>query len=920
MSVRKHYSVRWLTFMVVGVSMSFLIVAFGYLFWDNMSKMLLANEKDRLVQLGRIASNTLDSSVKSMPAITRDWSSWDDTYAFMRGENPEFITKQLDEYPFLLHNLNLIVMLDADGKPVHAQSFSEQEKQFNDLSPDFVNLLAKLAPLAKQTYTEKSDIALDKELGRSGFIEYNNECYYISVLPIVNSDETSDVAGTFVFGRLIDKAEIERIIASEELEFSLLSIKDNSISTVFTGFSEEQSIIYNDNDITLYKKHKDFFAEQSLVIRVPMTRTLYHEGLSVVTFMTVVMTLAFLAFTIVVFLMLESVLLKPIKRLTTSVGSINKDTKMISEQGYKTKELFHLASSINQMLTRLILSRKKLEQSNLSLRIYREAISSAMDEVIIYSADGVVEYANPAALSNMGYAEDEFIGKRNVDFLDNGDLTCSLEEIWQGLQAGEPWQGEIYARQSDGSLVINEMTLTPIVDEDGHLYRVTAIKRDIAEKKEQERNLTQLALYDSLTGLPNRYFFASELDKTIGEREEKRQKAAVFFIDVDNFKLINDSMGHKVGDKVLCEVAKRIKKELPDVFVARMGGDEFTLLIKDFRDRQELEEKAYYLLKLFEKPLLVNESEFKVSISIGVSIYPDDGDTAEILQKNADTAMFKAKDKGRSFFVFYSAELDKAVLRRVYLEQQMRAGFARGEFFPYFQPKVYSANKKIHGFEALARWASSEDGLVMPMEFIPIAEETGLIVPLTEMILQKSCVINQRLLEQGYDSVVSVNVTANMLLHSNFLNVVKTALVKSGMPPEKLDIEITESCFISELEQTNQALLKLKQMGISISVDDFGTGYSSLSYLKKIHVDRIKIDRSFVNDIYSENEPVAIIDAIISMSKSLGLQITAEGVETKVQFDYLKARDCDEIQGYFVKPPMPEIELKSFIESWQVDS
>lgn len=550
------------------------------------------------------------------------------------------------------------------------------------------------------------------------------------------------------------------------------------------------------------------------------------------------------------------------------------------------------------------------------LRMQTSAINAASDQIVITDIQGRIEFANPAFEQETGYTLQEVIGK-NPRFLSSGKQEKAFYALlWNTILNGRTWHGEITNKRKDESQYVAEMTITPVRSEDGVIDRFVAINRNITEKKLFEKRMDYLAHYDSLTGLPNRLLIGHKLTQTLTHASHNDMQAAVLFLDLDGFKLVNDTMGHKTGDELLKSVAERLMKCCGEsALLARMGGDEFVIVLPQVGSSEEVTRFAKRVLNAFSRVFDLEGCETFISTSIGISLYPAHGTDVETLVKNADAAMYRAKECGRDGYYFYDDTLNAAATERMAMENSLRRALEREEFVVYYQPRVDVVSGAILGAEALVRWRHPELGLVFPNEFIPLAEETGLVVPISEWVLRKACVQNKAWQDVGLPPIeIAVNISARQFQRRNILATVKSALNESGLDPKYLDIELTESTVMQRPDLAAAALGKMKNMGVRISIDDFGTGYSSLSYLKRFPVDALKVDRSFIRDITTNPDDAAITRAVVAMSHSLNLKVVAEGVETLEQLRYLFELGCDQMQGYFVSAALPADQFEEFFK------
>ncbi|KEO82607.1 putative bifunctional diguanylate cyclase/phosphodiesterase [Tumebacillus flagellatus] len=450
-----------------------------------------------------------------------------------------------------------------------------------------------------------------------------------------------------------------------------------------------------------------------------------------------------------------------------------------------------------------------------------------------------------------------------------------------------------------------------------HINVMTVKMRNLISEVEDrsQRQITHMAYHDDLTNLPNRKHFTDVLGQALNMAQITESKVGVMFLDLDRFKNVNDSMGHATGDRLLREVSRRLLESLSENhLLARMGGDEFAMLLPDLESPEDAAKLAQQALKLFETPLLFEGREFLVTASIGISVYPQDGTDAETLLRNADTAMYSAKEGGRDNFQFYTPEMNQMILEQLEIEKALRHALDHEEFVLFYQPQVDIETGHIIGTEALIRWQHPERGLVPPGQFIPVAESVGLIVPLGEWVLRTACIQNKAWQEAGFPPIkVAVNLSARQFEQPNLVDTVAEILEETGLDPQYLHLEITETLAMKNANHAIDKLHALKNLGVQLSIDDFGTGYSSLNYLKKFPIDTLKIDRSFVGDIPGDSDDAAIVTAIIAMAHNLKLTVVAEGVESEAQLEFLRNQHCNEMQGFLFSRPVPAHEVAQLL-------
>lgn len=540
---------------------------------------------------------------------------------------------------------------------------------------------------------------------------------------------------------------------------------------------------------------------------------------------------------------------------------------------------------------------------------FRSLFEQAGDSILIIDRALRVVAANASACTTFGYTEAEFTG-RGVREVDSGfpyDLA-----LLASLRAGQTHLLRITKRRRDGSTFPAEVRVSRF--EDGGQEFFQAIIRDLSEREEAERRLRHLATHDSLTGLPNRALLHERLQEALDACAEGAA-VAVLFLDLDRFKAINDSFGHELGDVLLCEVAQRLRGALrAEDTLARLGGDEFVVVAPCHGGAAEAGHIAARLLALLGAPVRVGTQDVIVGASIGIGLYPQDAATREVLFQTADTAMYRAKAAGRNRYRFFEAGMTAQAQSRMALELSLRPALARGEFELAFQPRVDLRSMAVVGLEALIRWNHPELGRVPPGEFIAIAEETGLIVAIGRWVLREACRATQALLDRhGRPVRVSVNVSARQLAQAGFVDEVREALRLSGLAPCHLELELTESALIEDMERTAAMLGELQALGVKIAVDDFGTGYSGLAYLRRFPIDVLKLDRSFVLQDDGRISAFDFVKAFVDMAHALRMSVVAEGVETADVLEFLRAADCDEAQGYLLARPMPLDEVGALL-------
>lgn len=559
---------------------------------------------------------------------------------------------------------------------------------------------------------------------------------------------------------------------------------------------------------------------------------------------------------------------------------------------------------------------KAEEEQRLAARVFE----SSREAIIIMDAGRHIVAANRAFARMSGLQPRDVIGDLPHMLATGADAEHQLERIWSDVVRHGVWQGEVWNRHRSGEVYPAWLTLTEVRDAGGEVTHYIGQFFDISERKEAEARIQRLAFFDALTDLPNRVLLADRMRQSLAELARRDGELAILFIDLDRFKNINDSLGHVVGDALLQAVAERLRNCVRETdTIARLGGDEFIVMLPG-NGMDGARQVAQKFIDALSEPFLISGFTLNITPSIGISLFPTDGRDADTLLRNADAAMYHAKDSGRATYRFFREELNANALERLRIESQLRQALENNELSLHFQPQVDVHSGRVVGAEALLRWNNAELGAVSPARFIPVAEDSGLIVPIGRWVIQEACRVAARWHADGFDDVVvGVNLSALQFKRDDIVKVVRGALGEAGLAADALELELTESMLLEDFEATLKALRALKQIGVRLSIDDFGTGYSSMSYLKTLDIDKLKIDQSFVRDLHSDSDDEAIVRAIIQMAHSLQLATIAEGVEQQIQLDALKAFGCDEIQGYLISRPRSAEDFAEFLRSGRVE-
>ena len=570
-----------------------------------------------------------------------------------------------------------------------------------------------------------------------------------------------------------------------------------------------------------------------------------------------------------------------------------------------------------------ILSNQELAFSQYPPELIKKLFENSAESIMITNNRKNIVTVNPAFEFVTGFKIEEVLGK-NPSVLQSGVHEKDFyQEMWRQIDREGMWQGEIWNRRKTGELYPEWLTIMSVKNGQGEITHYCGIFSDLSERKIVEDELEKRALFDPLTNVCNRFAYIERM-KTLLDVSKKKSipiRHAVFFINLDRFKQVNDTLGHEIGDLLLVEVSKRVKELLKNKdIIARFGGDEFVITLTKIQHPREAAQFAEKLIRTLEQPIKIRDQNIYVSMSMGISIFPEDGTTTEQLLNRADRAMSYSKKNGRNCFSFYFEELKTDSNRVLALDNELRKAIENREFTLAYQPKICAKTEQVIGTEALVRWTNDKLGFVSPAEFIAYAEESGLITPLSEIIFELACEGYHKLAASGYPKIpIAINVSSIHFQQQSFLESVQTILERNNTSARNFEIEVTERTVMNSAQETVSKLVKLRQLGFKLSIDDFGTGYSSLSYLVRFPLDVLKIDRSFIQHMCSLEDKQAVVDAIIQMAHRLKMKVVAEGVENGQQVKLLKSMGCDYIQGYYYSKPLPMDELLDFIQFWEIE-
>ncbi|MDX3773267.1 EAL domain-containing protein [Chromatiaceae bacterium AAb-1] len=608
-------------------------------------------------------------------------------------------------------------------------------------------------------------------------------------------------------------------------------------------------------------------------------------------------------------------ILKRLNRLSEGVARLSRGEMDVIQLDSRTDEIGMLnrafgrmAAEIAELVAGLNARIEEKEQAERAARKLSKAVSFSSSGIVITDQFLAVEYINPFLTEMIGCNAEAFI-RKPLNTLFAEEMYYVSTDIVQTLAERQHWRGDILLEYRERQLWVS-LAIAPIRDERGEISNYVCAMQDISFIKQSQKQMEQLAYYDVLTGLANRSYFRDQLRKSIAMSQRGYYSFALLYFDLDEFKRINDTLGHDAGDELLKEVARRLIGLLrQEDTIARLGGDEFAIILSGISDREQAAAMTADLQQAFAAPVKLGTHEVSISASIGITVAPEDAAEEEMLLKHADLAMYEAKARGKNTYHFFSNDLNEAAKERLLIENELREAIRENQFRLYFQPKIDIRTETIVGYEALLRWLRPDNVLVPPARFMAVAESTGLIVQIGEWVVLEACRFLSRQHSRRHDVTLSVNLSARQFNDENLPDIVEQILKRTGANPQHLIFEITESMLMGDTDAAINQLNQLKRLGVALSIDDFGTGYSSLNYLKRFPVDELKIDHSFVKDIPEDRNDMDIVAAIIAMAQKMNLRVVAEGVETAEQVEFLRQNTCYQVQGYYFSMPLAEQEL-----------
>lgn len=904
-------TVRSKILLIIGLTLLVVMIVL----YDHSKGVLLASfaqlESEMMVRNVKQAQDALDSELSTLVSNTTDWAVWDDTYTFVQNNNAAYRESNLTTQSYQGLQINVLAILDNNGHRLYARVVDLSTGQNTPVPNSLLAHLRRNSPLLNHRTPESR---------ASGLVMLPDGPLLMAACPIVTSAGEGPIRGTVIMGRYLDANLVREIASRTHTNLSLgklhgeaLPIDFARVRKALTSDGSIETIPLSTQQIAGYGLTNDLYGEPSFIMRVTAPRAIYQHGLRTVHYFLVVLLVVGLLFGALVFLLLEQFVLSRLTRISKRIGQIGNQGDLAERLDVNGgDELAHLADEINSMLAAL--QSNQLEQSTrdaimASEERYRALVELSPDAVYVI-CDDICVFTNRAGGTLLG-AEDiaEVMGHPLFDFIHPSQHRY-LQDRVKGMIA-DPNNARVEERivRRDGTVMDIELLAVPFTYEGQPAMQLTA--HDISAQKHTEEQLKYYAYHDPLTDLPNRLLFNDRLDVALAWSQRHRDPLAVMLIDLDRFKEVNETLGHEAGDRLLQQVADRLRNVTrKGDTVARTSGDEFYIISPKIKSTERAEEVAKRILEVFTDPFHLDGQELYITPSIGITLAPLDADSVEDLVKNADMAMYRAKAAGRNTYKFFMQDMSTVLTQRRTMEAHLRKAIEREEFVVYYQPQISVHSGQITGAEALVRWQHPDWGLVSPADFIPLAEETGLIEPLDEFVLYQACRQCTAWSQDGLPPLrIAVNLSARHFQQQQLAQTIARILEKTHLPAERLEIEITESTAMQHLERTLPILRQLYDLGLQIAIDDFGTGYSSLSYLKKFPIHTLKIDRSFVMDMLNNTDSAAIVVAMIGLTHNLRLSVIAEGVETTGQYNFLRAHQCDAVQGYLFGKPMPANEF-----------
>ncbi|HRX47834.1 MAG TPA: EAL domain-containing protein [Spirochaetota bacterium] len=903
-------SLLMLTGLILMSALLFLYITFKF------RETEIQNAKKDMVRI----LGVLEREIDAVDSYCKDYAFWDDTYYFMIRYDENYVSSNYNVPYLKTQRIHFICHVNLKGKIVYKAVYkpdSFEPADFNEITKD--NSVLRDILSVKNLKEEK------------GLINSSLGYLMISSRPVSDSYMKAPANGKILMGRFLAREELARISSMLKVNMEILPLDAGGISSF--GITDNGrkgsnnfSVKCGNDVIRIYSALNDLRGNPIAAALLNYQRDIKAIGVQTVKFTLLLVTALSLFLMGLVLFFLRRGVLQPVEGLTAEALEItrNRDfSRRLPES--EVDEFLIMARSFNSILDMLVDANSNLEAKviertsalttvNQELVLMRQIFEYSLEGIVITNSEAEILSVNPAFTSITGYTSEEVAGENprmlKSDLHDN----FYFENMWKSLKATGHWASEIWNRHKDGKAYPEWLSISAIRDLNGNTTHYVGIFHDISDIKRQEELIKYQAYHDALTGLPNRILLKSRIDKAIAHSTRNKNRFGVIFLDLDNFKVINDSLGHAIGDLLLKEAADRLRRiARNDDTVARLGGDEFIILVEDIADEKPSVILSRRIIQAFREPFCIKGNNLHVGASIGIAMYPEDGEESDSLIKNADAAMYRAKDEGRQTFALFKPSLNESVARKLKIENELRQAINDTNFEVYYQPKMDIKSGSIMGMEGLVRWKHAQ-GIISPAEFIPLAEEIGLISEIDRIVMHKAFREVSELINSGMVSMkLALNCSAKSLHYKGLPDIISSALSKYNFKPEWFELEITETSIMRDIEASRAILYMLLETGISITLDDFGTGYSSLSQLKNLPIHTLKIDASFIREIENNRNDAHITESIIAMSRRVGIEVVAEGVEKETQLEFLKNAGCDIAQGYLISRPIPMKDYKVFI-------
>jgi diguanylate cyclase (GGDEF)-like protein/PAS domain S-box-containing protein len=933
--VRIRNKLLVLTIILVTIYTIGLLSVITILVRTRFADIELQNAQDDLARI----EHAVEYEKQSLAVIAKDYGFWDETYAFAKGQNPSYLQENLGDSVYENLGLCLFAVYDASGKKIDAIWFDKgMDGRPCSLCPDHISE----SPLLEELRNRGSAILF-----------WGGIAVLAAASTITTSDQLSESAGVLFMGRKIDAEFVGEIKNRTGVPVQIVPGSLAGSASVSREGAVRTDIRISADAVSLsgFIEYSDSAASPVLLLRTQTPRVLLTQSLYFIRSVIILFSIIALFFIVAITLAFHNWISLPLSSIQNALDVFEGQVAEINGARSETPafeppvslyrkrdELGQIADIIRQMHERVreahdevrkakdnledLIHRRTedLASVNTKLEMFKKVLENTSEAVIITDLNGNIVDMNDAMCVMTGYTREDLLGKNPRMFHSERHDSAFYESMWDSILHSCHWEGELWDRRKDGSLFPKWQTINTIFDERGEPVNYIGVSTDISVIKEAENKLNHLAYFDPLTNLPNRMLFADRLEHEIACAKRVKSVFGLLFIDLDRFKTVNDTMGHPIGDELLIKVAERLRELIRESdTLSRIGGDEFTLILKDLSREDNAGTIAASIVNKLSQRFEIGRADIYIGASVGISLFPKDGTDSETLIRKADAAMYLAKDAGKGVYRYSSGELDLANRSRLEIESKMHKALERGEFLLYYQPQNTIADATpglpagLVGVEALIRWSPEPEMLIPPGDFLPVAEETGFIAPLGDWVLLQACKDAKRWLDLGRAVQVSVNVSARQFDEGNLVERVASVLSSTGLPAALLKLEVTESGCMRNISLVTEVMRRIKAMGVSFAIDDFGTGYCSLQYLHQLPVDCLKVDQSFVRSMDDTHTVGDIVSAVISMAKAFGLSSIAEGVETFDQLEKLRARGCDNIQGYLVSRPLSYDDFMKFL-------